>query len=594
MPSNEGRGYVLRRIMRRAMRHAHQLGAKDPVMHRLVPALVRQMGTAYPELARGQAMIEETLALEETRFRQTLERGLHLLDDELARLPDGAALPGAAAFKLYDTYGFPLDLTQDALREQGRTVDTAGFNAAMAEQKTKARASWAGTGETADAAIWFDLAEKHGASEFLGYDTQTAEGQILALVVAGTAAPRATVGQTVQIVLNQTPFYAESGGQVGDAGTLRTATGAAQITDTRKNQGLIVHVAEVTEGEFTLGQGAALVVDGARRDAVQANHSATHLLNEALRRTLGDHVAQRGSLNAPDRLRFDFSHSKGLTPDELAQVEAEVNAYIRQNTAVDTRVMTPDDARALGAQALFGEKYGDEVRVVSMGERAASGKGMDGQTYSLELCGGTHVARLGDIGLFVLLGDSASSSGVRRIEALTGTGALAHINTQMKQLADVAAVLKTVPAEVADRTRALLDERRALANEVAQLRRELAMGGGAANGPEAKEINGIRFMAQVLSGVSGKDLPGLIDDLKARLGSGAILLIADTGAKPAVAAGVTKDLTDRLSAVDLARAAAEALGGKGGGGRPDMAQAGGVDIAGADAAIAAAEAVIRG
>jgi alanyl-tRNA synthetase len=594
MPSNEGRGYVLRRIMRRAMRHAHQLGAKDPVMHRLVPALVAQMGGAYPELTRGQAMIEETLHLEETRFRQTLERGLHLLDDELARLPEGAALPGAAAFKLYDTYGFPLDLTQDALREQGRTVDTDGFDSAMADQKAKARASWAGSGETSDAVIWFDLAEKHGTSEFLGYDTQTAEGQVLALVVAGAAVAKATPGQSVQIVLNQTPFYAESGGQVGDAGVLRTETGAARITDTRKSQSLILHVAEVTEGEIESGQGATLVVDATRRSAIQANHSATHLLNEALRRTLGDHVAQRGSLNAADRLRFDFSHSKGMTPQEIAQVEAEVNTFIRQNSAVETRIMTPDDARALGAQALFGEKYGDEVRVVSMGVQPGSGKGTDGQTYSLELCGGTHVARLGEIGLFILLSDSASASGIRRIEALTGTGALAYINDQMKRLADVAAVLKTVPAELADRAKSLLDERRQLANEVAQLRRELAMGGGGSSDANVQEINGIRFIAQVMSGVSGKDLPGLIDEMKARLGSGAVLLIADTGAKPAIAAGVTKDLTDRLSAVDLARAAAEALGGKGGGGRPDMAQAGGVDIAGAAAAIAAAEAVIRG
>jgi alanyl-tRNA synthetase len=594
MPSNEGRGYVLRRIMRRAMRHAHQLGAKDPVMHRLVPALVAQMGGAYPELTRGQATIEETLHLEETRFRQTLERGLHLLDDELARLPEGAALPGSAAFKLYDTYGFPLDLTQDALREQGRTVDTAGFDAAMADQKAKARASWAGSGETSDASIWFDLAEKHGTSEFLGYDTQTAEGQVLALVSAGAAVAKAMPGQSVQIVLNQTPFYAESGGQVGDVGVLRTETGAARITDTRKSQRLILHVAEVIEGEIAVGQGATLVVDAARRGAIQANHSATHLLNEALRRTLGDHVTQRGSLNAADRLRFDFSHSKGMTPQEMAQVEAEVNTLIRQNSAVDTRIMTPDEARALGAQALFGEKYGDEVRVVSMGVQQGSGKGTDGQTYSLELCGGTHVARLGEIGLFILLSDSASASGVRRIEALTGTGALAYTNDQMKHLADVAAVLKTVPAELADRAKALLDERRQLANEVAQLRRELAMGGGGSSDTNVKEINGIRFIAQVMTGVSGKDLPGLIDEMKARLSSGAVLLIADTGAKPAIAAGVTKDLTDRLSAVDLARAAAEALGGKGGGGRPDMAQAGGVDIAGAAAAIAAAEAVIKG
>ncbi len=594
MPSNEGRGYVLRRIMRRAMRHAHQLGAKDPVMHRLVPALVAQMGGAYPELTRGQAMIEETLRLEETRFRQTLERGLHLLDDELAHLPEGAALPGAAAFKLYDTYGFPLDLTQDALREQGRIVDTAGFDAAMADQKAKARASWAGSGETSDAAIWFDLAEKHGTSEFLGYDTQSAEGQVVALVSAGAAVAKSTLGQSVQIVLNQTPFYAESGGQVGDAGVLRTETGAARITDTRKSQGLILHVAEVTEGEIATGQGAALEVDSNRRAAIQANHSATHLLNEALRRTLGNHVAQRGSLNAADRLRFDFSHSKGMTAQEMAQVEAEVNGFIRQNSAVETRIMTPDDARALGAQALFGEKYGDEVRVVSMGIQPGSGKGNDGQTYSLELCGGTHVAQLGEIGLFILLSDSASASGIRRIEALTGTGALAYVNDQMKRLADVAAVLKTVPTELADRAKALLDERRQLANEVAQLRRELAMGSGGQADTNVKEINGIRFIAQVMTGVSGKDLPGLIDEMKARVGSGAVLLIADTGAKPAIAAGVTKDLIDKLSAVDLARAAAEALGGKGGGGRPDMAQAGGVDITCAAAAIAAAEAVIKG
>ncbi len=450
-----------------------------------------------------------------------------MLDDELARVPEGAALPGAAAFKLYDTYGFPLDLTQDALREQGRTVDTAGFDAAMAEQKAKARASWAGSGETKDATIWFDLAEKHGGTEFLGYDTETAEGQVLEIVNAGAAQPKAVVGDTVQIVLNQTPFYAESGGQVGDTGELRTDTGRARITDTKKGQGLFIHLAEVTEGEIATGQGAQLTVDHARRSAIRANHSATHLLHEALRRALGDHVAQRGSLNAPDRLRFDFSHSKALSPAELAGVEAEINDYIRQNAVVDTRIMTPDDARGLGAQALFGEKYGDEVRVVSMGALAGSGKGADGRTYSLELCGGTHVSRLGEIGLCVVLGDSASSSGVRRIEALTGEGAMAYLNDQMQRLADVAAVLKVTPADLADRAKALLDERKALQNEVAQLRRELAMGGGAAAGPEAKDIAGVKFVAQVLSNVSGKDLPGLIDEMKARLGSGAVL--ADCG-----------------------------------------------------------------
>lgn len=584
MPSNDGRGYVLRRIMRRAMRHAHQLGAHDPLMHRLVPALVRQMGAAYPELGRAQALIEETLRLEETRFRQTLDRGLHLLDDELSRLPDGAVLPGAAAFKLYDTYGFPLDLTQDALREQGRAVDVAGFEAAMAEQKAKARAAWSGSGDTKEAAIWFDLAERHGATEFLGYETETAEGQVLALVAEGAELAQATAGDEVQIVLNQTPFYAESGGQVGDLGTLRTDTGRAEVTDVRKAQGVFIHFGKVSEGHITRGQAAELVVDHARRTAIRANHSATHLLHEALRRALGDHVAQRGSLNAPDRLRFDFSHSKALTADELAQVEAEVNSHIRENSRVETRIMTPDDARALGAQALFGEKYGDEVRVVSMGRQLGSGKGADGATYSLELCGGTHVRQTGDIGLCILLGDSASSAGVRRIEALTGAGALAHMAEQAARLAEIAGVLKAAPHELADRARSLMDERRALQNEVAQLKRERAMGSGE-NGPEMRQVNGMNLIAEVVQGVSGKDLPALIDEMKARIGSGAVVLIADTGAKPAVAAGVTQDCTARISAVDLVRCAAEALGGKGGGGRPDLAQGGGVDIAAAPQAI---------
>ncbi len=593
MPSNEGRGYVLRRIMRRAMRHAHMLGAQDPVMFKLVPALVRQMGAAYPELARAQALIEETLKLEETRFITTLDRGLKLLDDELSRIPDGSDLPGAAAFKLYDTYGFPLDLTQDALREKGRAVDVAGFDAAMAEQKAKARASWSGSGEAKDARIWFELAEEHGATEFLGYDTETAEGVITALVRDGAGIAAAETGSTVQIVVNQTPFYGESGGQVGDAGYIRTETGMAHVTDTKKAAGVFIHVATVVEGSLQKGQPAKLEVEHKRRTAIRANHSATHLLHEALRRALGDHVAQKGSLNAQDRLRFDFSHSAAISPADLAKVEGEVNAFIRQNSPVETRIMTPDDARALGAQALFGEKYGDEVRVVSMGLLDGSGKGSEGRTYSLELCGGTHVARTGDIGAFVLLGDSASSAGVRRIEALTGQAALDHLRQQDQRLADVAAVLKAPASEIVERVKALFDERRALMNEVATLRREVAMG-GKASGPEAKDVAGVPFLAQVLTGVSGKDLPALIDEMKARLGSGAVLLIADTGAKPAVAAGVTADLTARISAVTLVKAAAEAMGGKGGGGRPDMAQAGGADIALAEAAIAAAEAAIKG
>ncbi|MGN7870145.1 alanine--tRNA ligase [Paracoccus sp. 22332] len=591
MPSNEGRGYVLRRIMRRAMRHAHMLGAQDPVMHRLVPALVRQMGAAYPELTRAQAMIEETLRSEETRFRQTLDRGLRLLDDELSRLPEGANLPGEAAFKLYDTYGFPLDLTQDALRERGRSVDTAGFDAAMAEQKAKARAAWAGSGESKDAAIWYELAEKHGATEFLGYDTEEAEGQILAVVADGADVGEATEGQTVHLVVNQSPFYAESGGQVGDTGLIKTETGAARVTDTKKVAGVFLHVAEVTLGTISRGQGATLSVDHGRRSAIRANHSATHLLHEALRRALGEHVAQRGSLNAPDRLRFDFSHNSAVSAEELARIEAEVNDFIRQNSPVETRIMTPDDARALGAQALFGEKYGDEVRVVSMGNLSGSGKGADGATYSLELCGGTHVARTGDIGAFALLGDSASSAGVRRIEALTGQAALAHLRHSDSQLSEIAGILKAQAGDVVNRVKALADERKALANEVAQLKRQLAMGGGQAQA--AKDIGGVKFIGRRVEGVGGKELGALVDEMKSQLGSGAVLVLAEAEGKATVAAGVTPDLVDRISAVTLVQTATAALGGKGGGGRPDRAQGGAPSLAAADDAIAQVEKLLE-
>jgi len=597
MPGNEGRGYVLRRIMRRAMRHAHRLGAAEPVMHRLVPALVARMGSAYPELGRARALIEETLRLEETRFRQTLERGLRLLDDEVARLGEGQPLPGAAAFRLYDTYGFPLDLTQDALREMGRTVDVAGFDAAMTEQKARARAAWAGSGEAADQAVWFDIAEEAGATDFLGYDTEAAEGQIVALVRDGARTGAARAGETVQIVLNQTPFYAEAGGQVGDTGSLRTETGAARVTDTRKVAGVFIHVARVTEGEIAGATAARLEVDHDRRTAIRANHSATHLLHEALRQALGDHVAQRGSLNAPDRLRFDFSHAGAMTDEELARVEAEVNDHIRQNAPVETRIMTPDDARAIGAQALFGEKYGDEVRVVSMGRQAGSGKGRDGATYSIELCGGTHVRRTGDIGAFRIVSEGATAAGVRRIEAVTGGIAVAEMQRQGTVLGVLAQALNVQPDEMVERVRQLVKERKALAAEVAQLRRERALSGGptgAGAAPAPRDIAGVPFLAQVLSGVSGKDLPPLVDEIKARLGSAAILLIADAGDKAAVAAGVTQDLTDRVSAVDLVRAAVPLLGGKGGGGRADMAQGGGRDIANAEAAIAAVERVLSG
>ncbi|SEL89604.1 alanyl-tRNA synthetase [Roseovarius azorensis] len=597
MPSNEGRGYVLRRIMRRAMRHAHMLGAKDPVMHRLVPALVAQMGQAFPELGRAQPLIEETLRLEETRFKQTLERGLRLLDDELTGLPEGAALPGETAFRLYDTYGFPLDLTQDALREKGREVDTGGFDAAMAEQKAKARAAWAGSGEAVDQAVWFDIAEEVSATDFLGYDTEVSEAQVLAIVSDGKRVDALAEGCEGWVIFNQTPFYAESGGQVGDQGDLVGKDVAGFIYDTKKFPGgLFGHQFTPDGGRLTVGMSVRLEVRHARRSAIRANHSATHLLHEALRKALGDHVAQRGSLNAEDRLRFDFSHAKALSEAELARVEREVNAYIRQNAPVETRIMTPDDARALGAQALFGEKYGDEVRVVSMGIDEGSGKGTDGRTYSIELCGGTHVRRTGDIGVFVALGDSASSAGVRRIEALTGAAAFDYLDGHAARLGQVASELKAKPEDVPERVRSLMEERRALANEVVQLRRELAMAGGAGQGGgiETRDVGGVKFIAQVLSGVQGRDLPPLIDEMKARLGSGAVLLIADTGGKVAVAAGVTDDLIPRLSAVDLLRAAVVPLGGKGGGGRPDMAQGGGSDMTGAEAAIAAGTKVIEG
>ena len=591
MPSNEGRGYVLRRIMRRAMRHAHLLGAKDPVMHRLVPELVAQMGQAYPELSRGQMMIEETLLNEETRFKKTLDRGLKLLDDEVSGLAEGTDLPGETAFKLYDTYGFPLDLTQDALREKGLGVDQPGFDAAMEEQKARARAAWSGSGEAADATIWFDLAEQNGVTEFLGYDTEHAEGQVLALVQDGKPVDSAKAGDEVQIVVNQTPFYAESGGQVGDTGLIRTESGSAHVTDTKKVADVFIHVAKVDEGEISKGQGAELAVDHLRRTAIRANHSATHLLHEALRNELGEHVAQRGSLNADDRLRFDFSHNKAVTPQELGNIAREVNTYIRQNTRVETRIMTPDDARDMGAQALFGEKYGDEVRVVSMGH-AATGKGAGGETYSIELCGGTHVKQTGDIGICVILSEGASAAGIRRIEALTGKAAVAHIEAEAARGAELQGMLKAKPEDVVDRVKGLMDERKALQAEISNLKRELAKTAGA--GAEAKEINGVKFLAMSISGVGGKDLQALVNEQKDALGSGAVLIISDNDGKVAVAAGVTSDLTDNLSAVDLVKAAVPELGGKGGGGRPELAQGGGADASKADEAIKAAEAAIAG
>ena len=589
LPANEGRGYVLRRIMRRAMRHAHLLGAKDPLMHRLVPALVAEMGAAYPELVRAQPLIEATLAQEETRFRQTLDKGLKLLDEATAGMAPGGTLPGETAFKLYDTFGFPYDLTEDALRAQGFGVDRAGFDAAMAEQKRMARAAWKGSGERASDDIWFDIAEEFGGTEFTGYAAEEGEGAVLALVRGGARVERAEAGETVDVVLNQTPFYAESGGQQGDTGRLFAEGKAAQVEDTQKYLGRVfAHRVTVESGSIAVGDALHLLVDGARRSALRANHSATHLLHEALRERLGAHVAQKGSLVAPDRLRFDFSQPVAIEAARLAEVEADVNAHIRANGAVETRLMTPDEAIAEGAMALFGEKYGDEVRVVSMGTRE------DGRTYSLELCGGTHVRALGEIGLFKVVGESAVSSGVRRIEALTGEAARRWFAGRDEKLREAAAVLKAAPDEVPARVAALVEDRRRLERELAEAKKALALGGGAgaAAGPEV--VNGVAFLGQVVEGLDPKGLRGAVDEQKARLGSGVALIVAVNEGRASVAVGVTEDLTGTHNAVALLKAAVAALGGQGGGGRPDMAQGGGPEGAKAADAVAAVRAVLGG
>jgi alanyl-tRNA synthetase len=593
LPSNEGRGYVLRRIMRRAMRHAELLGCRDPLMYKLVPALVREMGAAYPELTRAQAMIEETLKLEESRFRNTLQRGLKLLDEESASLGKGATFSGDTAFKLYDTYGFPLDLTQDALRSREINVDTQAFAVAMAKQKAEARAAWKGSGEAKTETVWFEIRERVGGTEFLGYDTETAEGEVMALTADGKDVASLNAGMAGAIIVNQTPFYAESGGQTGDHGVIRSADGSVfRVTETQKRLGdLFVHVGQVEKGSFKPGVAVELLVDHARRGGNRMHHSATHLLHEALRRVLGPHVAQKGSLVEPGRLRFDFSHTKGMSAEELAETEAIANSIILQNDAVNTRLMSVDAAIAEGAMALFGEKYGDEVRVVSMG-RNADGEGR--AIYSLELCGGTHVVRTGDIGLVKIIAESGSSAGVRRMEALAGDAARNYLIEQDRRVHAAASALKVAPAELVGRIEALIDERRKMERELTEARKALAMGGGAATGgSDVSEINGIKFMGRVLKGVAPQDLKALADDGKKTLGSGVVALVAvsDDG-KGAVVVAVTDDLTKRFNAVDLVRAGSIALGGKGGGGRPDMAQAGGPDGGRADEAIAAVRAAI--
>ena len=593
LPSNEGRGYVVRRIMRRAMRHAEMLGVDEPLMYKLVPVLVAEMGRAYPELVRAEALITETLKLEESRFRRTLVRGLQLLNEASRTLDAGDTLPGEVAFRLYDTYGFPLDLTQDALRARGIAVDTEGFQAAMERQRAEARKAWAGSGEAATEAVWFALRERIGATEFLGYDTETAEGEVRAIVTDGAEAQRLEPGAEGAVILNQTPFYAESGGQVGDAGEMRGPGVRFIVTDTQKRAGdLWVHFGHLAEGTLETGTALELEVDHGRRTAIRANHSATHLVHAALRDVLGDHVAQKGSLVAPDRLRFDFSHPKPVAGAEMARIEDLANAVVLQNEAVTTRVMEVEEAIEAGAMALFGEKYGEEVRVVGMG-RPPQGEGAN-RAWSLELCGGTHVSRTGEIGLVTIVSEGAVAAGVRRLEALTGEAARRHLETQDRRLKQIAAELKVTPEEAEDRIRALIEERRRLERELAEARKKLAMGGGEGEAAAPREIAGINFLGRLAEGVQPKDLRGLVDEGKRRLGSGVVAIIGTTEeGKAGIAVGVTDDLTARISAVDLVRVGAEALGGKGGGGRPDMAQAGGPDGTNAQAALDAIAATLE-
>jgi len=597
-PSNEGRGYVLRRIMRRAMRHIQVLGAPEPLMWRLVPTLVQLMGQAYPELVEAQSRIADTLLSEETRFRITLARGLSILEDETRGLVGGARLAGDVAFKLYDTYGFPLDLTQEALRSRDIAVDEAGFTAAMAQQKAEARKAWAGSGEATTDAVWFGIRDRVGTTEFLGYAAEQAESIVTALLAGGREVDRLDAGRSGQVLLNQTPFYGESGGQVGDTGTLTAPGISLHVTETTKKLGnLFVHEVDVLEGVVTPGMALVAEVDHGRRRAIRANHSATHLLHEALRQVLGPHIAQKGSLVDGDRLRFDVSHQKPISAEELAHVEEIANDVVLQNDAIVTRLMAIDDARASGARALFGEKYGDEVRVVSMG-RSEAGRGATPEIYSIELCGGTHAARTGDIGLISIQGESAVGSGVRRIEARTGHAARRGLNAEAARLRDVAQILKASPDLAAERLVGLVEDRRRLERELTDARKKIALGGAASGGgssASARSVAGVNLVARVVTGIDMRDLKGLADEAKKSLGSGVVALVGvGEDGKAGLVVAVTPDLTDRFNAVDLVRAGSAALGGKGGGGRPDMAQAGGPDGARAEAALGAVEAALAG
>ena len=587
LPSNEGRGYVLRRIMRRGMRHAHLMGCKDPLMWQLLPALIDQMGHAFPELGRAEALIMETLKLEETRFKKLLDRGLSLLDDVTGDMGDGGTLDGEIAFRLYDTYGFPLDLTQDALRPRGISVDTDGFGLAMERQRAEARRAWAGSGDAAEETIWFDVRDELGATDFFGYDAERAEGQVIALVADGRRVDALGTGDQGFLVTNQTPFYGESGGQIGDTGTIFTEEASAVVKDTqRRVNDLHVHCITISTGTLRVGDDVVMQVDMQRRMAIRANHSATHLVHEALRRRLGDHVTQKGSLVTAERMRFDISHPKAITSEELAQVEDDVNDRVRGNSVVATRLMEPDAAVEAGAMALFGEKYGDEVRVVSMG---GADNGKAGGIYSTELCGGTHVRRTGDIGLFKIVSESAVAAGVRRIEVITGHAAEAHMRDQDQILQAAAITLKASPDQVKERVENLLDERRQLERELRDARRELATSGGGINKLESKKVGGVTFASKSLDGMPARELKGLADDMKGQVGSGVVAVVSNVDGKASLVVGVTDDLTNDFSAVDLVRAGSAAVGGKGGGGRPDMAQAGGPFGAQGQAALDAIE-----
>ncbi|GBQ42271.1 alanine--tRNA ligase [Komagataeibacter saccharivorans] len=587
LPSKDGRGYVLRRIMRRAMRHLHMMGTTEPTFYRLVPALIRQMGEAYPELVHARALIEETMKGEEERFKAMLDRGLSLLADETERLGDGAPLPGDVAFKLYDTFGFPLDLTQDALRGSSHGVDVAGFNEAMDVQRRRARAAWSGSGDSATETVWFEARDTFGATEFLGYTTETSDAEVQTIIVDNAQVESAGLGAQIALLLNQTPFYGESGGQVGDTGTVTAPGLRIAITDTQKKLGdLLVHYGTVVEGTVKPGMAVTAQVDHTRRSAIRAHHSATHLLHEALRRRLGAHVTQKGSLNAPDRLRFDVSQPRPITPEELAEIEAEVNARIRENTEVTTRHMTPEEAIEQGAMALFGEKYGDEVRVVSMGGPEEGRAG-----WSIELCGGTHVRRTGDIGLFRITSESGVSSGVRRIEAVTGRAAENATVATEERLNQIAAMLRVPPAEAPERLAVMLEERKVMERQISDLQRKLASGSQAASSIE--DINGIKLDARNVGELPPKELKPLADSLRTEIGSGVVVLISTADGKGSIVVAATPDLAERVDAVTLVRVASAAMDGKGGGGRRDMAQAGGPDITKVDAALDAVRAALK-